>query len=66
MEAEGEATTALHLYGAAAIDHLQQRMAKPGRTKDSARALKLAVRIIARHWKRERFLIPSNMAGTRS
>lgn len=54
MEAQGEATTALHIYGAAAIDHLRQRMAKPDRTRDSTRALRLAARIIARHWKRER------------
>jgi hypothetical protein len=56
-EARSEATAALTIHGAQALEHLQHRLAKPGRTKDSQRALHLASRIVERHWKRERLSI---------
>lgn len=48
-DARTEATAAIRAYGDGAVAHLRERLGKQGRRRHSARAFRLAIKIVERH-----------------
>jgi len=48
-DARTEATAAIRSHGDEAVAHLRERLGKQGRTRHSARAFRLAIKIVERH-----------------